>query len=100
MNVCERCGLSLPKGSAHVSPDGCIESLREALEKATACLECGTPIRWPLHPACMGTAATRKGAAFAADAGRAVEYFKGLFRRGGPDAPQPEEPPRGKRWSG
>ena len=78
---CARCGLELPAGAVHVSHDGCIEALREALDGATACGECGAPVPRPYHPACMAKAAARRGSSAAIDegirraAGAAARFF-------------------------
>lgn len=78
---CGRCGLGLPAGAVHVSQDGCIDALREALSRASACDECGEPVPQPRHAACMAKAAARVGSSAAIDAGvrkatdAAVKFF-------------------------
>ena len=73
MSKCGTCGLELPAGAVHVSPDGCVDALREALDRALECRECGSPVSTPLHSACMVKAAARKGSSVAID--RAAKYF-------------------------
>jgi endogenous inhibitor of DNA gyrase (YacG/DUF329 family) len=53
VNECSRCALPMPPGAVHVSESGCIEALRHALDAATTCVECQTPVKVVCHPGCV-----------------------------------------------
>ena len=59
---CSRCSLELARGSAHVSPEGCVEALQEALEKAKTCAACQGPVETTLHPGCVPAEVLNRGA--------------------------------------
>jgi hypothetical protein len=46
------CSLTLPPGASHFGLDACVAALRDALERASTCSECGEPVAIVLHPGC------------------------------------------------
>lgn len=58
MQNCERCGLALPPGAAHINEGSCITALRAALAASKTCQSCGQSGK---KMACVGCAATAKG---------------------------------------
>ncbi len=56
------CGLSLPRGAAHLNLESCVEAMKDALEKATTCRACGTEVVTVLHAGCVPAELVNRGA--------------------------------------
>lgn len=106
MNPCIGCGLTLPPGSSHADVSDCVEALKHALERATACRDCGEHVKVIAHPACLARMGAQAGARAGVSIAErkitdAVTRFLGGEQEQDPDATQgPDAPPRGKRWNG
>ena len=59
---CSRCDLPLSRGSVHVSAEGCIDALKEKLEKAATCRACDQPVQVVIHPGCVPAEMVNRGA--------------------------------------
>jgi hypothetical protein len=79
--ICSRCSLELPPGAAHFNAEGCVEALKHALERASTCASCGTPVPFVAHVACMAKVAQAKvgGAAVDAVQRRAINWLSRLM---------------------
>lgn len=97
---CERCDVVLQRGSVHVSLDGCIEALKEALEKATKCAACGDVVPTVIHPGCIPAEVARRGAnaGTAAIERRVIDWLAGKSSKKKPSRSRDEQDEEAKNW--